>query len=177
LRVRGGLQKRSGDSAELGAQDSFADADVFGYGDADNLIVAHGRIILLAAVAAGDENVAARVGANQAVQAEAVIALNENNVSAAQARLRGGLHVNHFAVTNCGRHAGAASLEANAQTGLKAVEAEGLELLRLRTVFCWPISSWTIFFWTILFWTVFCWPGVCAISRRPIGTGAISHGS
>jgi hypothetical protein len=161
LRVRGGLQKWSGDSAEFGADDFLSDADVFGYGDTENLIVAHGGIILLAAVAASNENIAARVGANQTVQAETVIALYENNVSAAQAGLRGGLHVNHFAITNRGRHAGAAGLEANAQSGLQAVEAEGFELLRLRTVF----SGF--------------WPGVCAISRCswPIGTGAISHGS
>jgi hypothetical protein len=157
LRARRDLQKWSGDSAELGAEDSLANPDVFGYGDAENLIVAHGRIILLAAVAAGDEYIAARVGANQAVQAEAVIALHENNVSAAQAALRGGLHINHFAVANRGRHAGATGLEANAKSGLETVEAEGFELLRLRTVF-----SWT---------------GACAISCRPIGTGAISHGS
>jgi hypothetical protein len=79
------------------------------------------RIILLAAVSAGDEEVAARIGKPQPVQAKSMLRLHQNNVSPAKARLGDGLHVNHFSIANGGSHAGSAGLEANANTGLQAL--------------------------------------------------------
>jgi hypothetical protein len=138
---------------EPGGYYASANPYVFGYGDTQNLFAPHRGVVLLPAVTARDEYIPPRIGNYQAVQAEAMIGLHQNNVSSAQVPLRSGLHVNHFSIADGGRHTGSAGLKADPEPGIEAFPAEGFELLRLRTVF------------------------FGAIFDRAIGTCAISHGN
>jgi hypothetical protein len=91
-------------------------------------------IILLAAVSSRNELVPGSIRNHQAVKAKSVLRFHQDNVSSAQANSGRGLHVNHFSVANRGRHAYAAGLEANAKSGLQALQAERFELPRLRPI-------------------------------------------
>jgi hypothetical protein len=166
LPSRQDAQQSSERTFELCGPHAFADANVFGYGNAQNLGAPRRRIILNAAVAARDEHILGYVYADQAVQTESMIALYQNNVSAAQVVLRGGLHINRFAITNRGRHAGAARLKANVESALQAFRAEGIELRRLRTVFSHAIFAQAIFIRAIFTY---------ATSNHAISSSTISH--
>jgi hypothetical protein len=161
-------QKPTSHAFEICAHGVFADMHIFGYGYAQNLIAAHCGIVLLTAVAAGDEHIAAWIGHEQAMQAEAVVCFHQNNVSSAQGRLGRGLYVNRLPVANRGRHAGSAGLKANAQAGLQAFQAEGFELPGLRTVFAGAN------FFRANFYRA---SSTRDVSARKIRTRAISHGS
>jgi len=134
---------------------------IFGDGDAQNLLAAERRIVLLSAVAARDENVLASIGMDEAVKTESIVALHQDNVSSAQVGLGSGLHINHLSVANGGGHAGSARLKADAEPGLQAGQTESLELPGLRTVFFGGIFFYEIVVWASVIYAI----GICAISH------------
>jgi hypothetical protein len=144
LPARCNAQKSSADAPEFRAQNSSSDAHVFGYGDAQNLLAPYRRIVLQSTVAARDEQIIASMDPDQAVEAETTVALHKNNVSSAQVRLGSRLHIDHLAIANRRRHTGSACLKADAESGVQTFYTEGLELLRLRTVFWRGINAATI---------------------------------
>ena len=159
-----GAEESSAHAAKVGTYQFCSQAHIFGDGDTQDLVALHGGIVLHSAVAAGDEEIAAGVGADQAMQTEAMVVFYQNNVAFAKVGLGGGLHVDHFSVTNRGRHAGAASLKANSQSGFQAIEAEGFELARLGTVFARTVCARASFARTIF---------NCAGRARKIGARKI----
>jgi hypothetical protein len=114
---------------------------IFRHGNAQNLVAANRGIILRAGISARDEYIPDGIHVDQAMEAESWLGLHQNNVSPAQASLGGRHHVNHLAIANRGRHAGSAGLEADANSSLQTVQAEGLELSRLRAIFDRSISA------------------------------------
>jgi len=128
------MQKSSARSPELCAHHSCSQPHIFGDGNAQNLAPTDGGIILLATVTTRNELVPGNIRDHQAVKTKPVLRLHQDNVSPAQANSGRGLHVNHLAVANRGRHAYAAGLEANTNSGLQALQAEGFELPRLRPI-------------------------------------------
>src|ERR1019366_6377307 len=84
-------------------------------------------IILLAAIAARDEDILFRVSDYEAVQAESHLALHQNYFSFAQFSRRHGLHVHNLAIANRRRHAGAARLKADAIPASKQLPGNGFE--------------------------------------------------
>jgi hypothetical protein len=139
---RDDAQESSAHSPELCAHGSSSSyPHILGHGDAQYLLATHRRIVLQSAVSARDVNIPAGIGLDQAVQAKSIAALHQNNVSPAQVGFRSGLHVNHLPIANRGSHAGSARLKADSESGSQAVQAEGFELPRLRTVFFWAVLN------------------------------------
>ncbi len=135
LASRCASQQAPADSAELRREVLPPHPHFFGRRDAHNLFPADRGIILLAAIAARDEDILLRVGNHQAVQAESHLALHQNNVSLAQLSRRNGFHMYYLAIANRGRHAAAARLKTNAIPTSQQFPADAVKQPRLRTIF------------------------------------------